>query len=99
MYGAFSRNGTFEGDYDQIASAGGYTYIVRCQGAPAYKGEPAPLIANPNGSNTLRAHRGRKGTPAQSTEQHSRAHCVADPCFARSLAGECASDRRGGDPG
>src|SRR2546422_839787 len=37
-YGAFSRNGTFEGDYDQIASAGGYTYIVRCQGAPAYTG-------------------------------------------------------------
>jgi hypothetical protein len=52
-YGAFSRSGTFEGDYDQIASAGGYKYIVRSQGAPAYSGEPAPLIANPNGSNTL----------------------------------------------
>ena len=52
-YGAFSRNGTFEGDYDQIASAGGYTYIVRDQGEQAYAGEPAPLVKNPNGSNTV----------------------------------------------
>jgi hypothetical protein len=42
-YGAFSRSGTFEGDYDQIASMGGSTYFVRCQGAPAAKGEPFPL--------------------------------------------------------
>jgi hypothetical protein len=65
-YGAFSRNGTFEGDYDQIASAGGYTYIVRCQGAPAYKGEPAPLIPNPNGSNTLLLTEAGKGHQHQS---------------------------------
>jgi hypothetical protein len=42
-YGAFSRTGTFEGDYDQIASAGGYSYIVREQGQPAYAGEPPAL--------------------------------------------------------
>jgi hypothetical protein len=65
-YGAFSRNGTFEGDYDQLASAGGYTYIVRCQGAPAYKGESAPLIANPNGSNTLVLTEAGKGHQHQS---------------------------------
>jgi hypothetical protein len=66
-YGAFSRNGTFEGDYNEIASAGGYTYIVRCQGAPAYKGEPAPLIANPDGSNTLVLTEAGKGHQHQST--------------------------------
>jgi hypothetical protein len=42
-YGAFSRGGTFEGDYDQIATARGSTYFVRCQGKPASKGEPIPL--------------------------------------------------------
>ena len=52
-YDAFSRAGSFEGDYNQTASAGGYTYIVRCQGRPAFKGEPAPLIPNSDGSNTL----------------------------------------------
>ena len=66
-YGAFSRNGTFEGDYDQIASAGGYTYIVRCQGASAYKGEPAPLVPNPNGSNTLVLTEEGKGHQHQAT--------------------------------
>ncbi|HEY3186076.1 MAG TPA: sialidase family protein, partial [Solirubrobacteraceae bacterium] len=45
-YGAFSRNGTFEGDYEQTASAGGYTYITRDQGAPASPGEPPPLTRN-----------------------------------------------------
>ena len=43
-YGAFSRNGTFEGDYDQIASAGGYTYVVRDQGEMASANEPPPLV-------------------------------------------------------
>jgi hypothetical protein len=52
-YGAFSRKGTFEGDYNQIASASGYTYVVRCQGAPAYRNEQQPLVPNPDGSNTL----------------------------------------------
>ena len=42
-YGAFSRAGTFEGDYNQIASAGGYTYIVRDQGEMLDPGEPQPL--------------------------------------------------------
>ncbi len=65
-YGAFSRDGTFEGDYNQVASAGGYTYIVRCQGKPAYAGEPAPLIANPDGSNTLVLTEAGKGHQHQS---------------------------------
>jgi hypothetical protein len=42
-YGAFSRNGTFEGDYDEIASAGGYTYIVRDQGQKLTSTEPPAL--------------------------------------------------------
>ena len=47
-YGAFSRNGTFEGDYNQTASAGGYTYISRAQGAPIAAGEPRALVPNPD---------------------------------------------------
>ena len=65
-YGAFSRDGTFEGDYDQIISAGGYTYLVRCQGAPAYSGEPQPLVPNPDGSNTLVLTEAGKGHQHQS---------------------------------
>src|SRR5439155_1713034 len=42
-YGAFSRNGTFEGDYEQTASSGGSTYIRRDQGAAASPGEPQAL--------------------------------------------------------
>lgn len=30
-FGAFSRNGLFQGDYDQVATAGGLTYIVRSE--------------------------------------------------------------------
>ena len=55
-YGAFSRNGTFEGDYEETASSGGYTYVVREQGAAASPGErqaltatvPPPPLSNDN---------------------------------------------------
>jgi hypothetical protein len=47
-FGAFSRDGTFEGDYDQLASAGGYTYVARDQGAQLEAGEPQALVANPD---------------------------------------------------
>jgi hypothetical protein len=30
-FGAFSRNGLFQGDYDQVATAGGLTYVVRSE--------------------------------------------------------------------
>jgi hypothetical protein len=40
---AFSRDGSFEGDYDQTATAGGYTYVTRAKGLPAYPGEPPAL--------------------------------------------------------
>jgi hypothetical protein len=46
LYDAFSRNGSFEGDYNQMASAGGSTYVVRDQGQPLYAGEPPALSAN-----------------------------------------------------
>jgi hypothetical protein len=54
-YGAFSRAGTFEGDYDQIASAGGYSYIVREQGQQAYAGEPPALTRKDASTLTLTA--------------------------------------------
>ena len=65
-YDAFSRDGSFEGDYNEIASAGGSTYIVRCQGQPASKNEPPPLIPNPDGSNTLVLTDAGKGHQHQS---------------------------------
>ena len=65
-YDAFSRDGSFEGDYNEIASAGGYTYIARCQGQPASATEPAPLVANPDGSNTLVLTEAGKGHQHQS---------------------------------
>lgn len=63
-YGAFSRDGTFEGDYDQIATAGGYTYITRDQGQPAFAGEPKPLIKSSATTIAL--------TQAGKTHQHQR---------------------------
>jgi hypothetical protein len=63
-YGAFSRDGTFEGDYNEIASAGGYTYITRDQGQPAYAGEAVPLVKNSATTITL--------TQAGKTHQHQR---------------------------
>jgi len=47
-YGAFSRSGTFEGDYNGIASAGGYSYVVRDEAHPAYAGEPVALTPDPS---------------------------------------------------
>jgi hypothetical protein len=46
-YGAFSRHGTFQGDYNEIASANGVSYIVRASSAPATPGEPPALVPDP----------------------------------------------------
>ena len=43
LYGAFSRNGTFEGDYNQTATAGGYTYVTRAKGEAVTEGERTAL--------------------------------------------------------
>jgi hypothetical protein len=64
-YDAFSRNGSFEGDYNQTASAGGYTYIVREQGQPAFAGEPPALT--PNSSTTVALAEAGKGHQHQRT--------------------------------
>jgi hypothetical protein len=42
-YGAFSRRGLFEGDYDQLATGGAYTYIVREEAYPTSPDEPHGL--------------------------------------------------------
>ena len=63
-YGAFSRAGTFEGDYDQIASAGGYTYIVRDQGQALFDGERQALTRKDASTITL--------TEAGKGHQHQR---------------------------
>jgi hypothetical protein len=51
LYDAFSRNGSFEGDYNEMASAGGNTYVVRDQGQPLGPGEPPAL--SPNGATVV----------------------------------------------
>jgi hypothetical protein len=65
-YDAFSRDGSFEGDYNQVASASGFTYVVRCQGQPAFAGETPALTPNPAGSNTLVLTEAGKGHQHQS---------------------------------
>ncbi|MFL5824078.1 MAG: hypothetical protein ACJ764_11630 [Solirubrobacteraceae bacterium] len=52
-YDAFSRDGSFEGDYNQITSADGYSYVTRAQGEPKFRGERRALTPNPDKSNTL----------------------------------------------
>lgn len=65
-YDAFSRDGSFEGDYNQITSAGGFTYITRAQGEPTYAHEPPALIPNPDKSDTLVLTKAGKGHQHQS---------------------------------
>ena len=65
-YDAFSRDGSFEGDYNETASAGGYTYITRAQGTPLHRREPPALIKNPDGSDTVLLTNSGKG------HQHQR---------------------------
>jgi hypothetical protein len=66
LYDAFSRDGSFEGDYNQTATEGGYTYIARDQGTPLAAGEPPALTANPDGSDTVVLQQSGKG------HQHQR---------------------------
>jgi hypothetical protein len=47
LYDAFSRDGSFEGDYNQTTSAGGYTYVTRAKGLPATEGERPALTPVP----------------------------------------------------
>jgi hypothetical protein len=46
FYGAFSRAGLFEGDYNQIATGGGLTYVVRNEAYPLSSKEPPGLVYN-----------------------------------------------------
>src|SRR5207249_3370668 len=62
----FSRDGSFEGDYNEAASAGGYTYVTRAQGTPLHRGEPPALTKNPDGSDTVVLKNSGKG------HQHQR---------------------------
>nr|MDP9101423.1 glycoside hydrolase [Actinomycetota bacterium] len=43
-FGAFSRGGLFQGDYDQVATAGGLTYVVRCESSAPSRSTPAPDV-------------------------------------------------------
>ena len=52
-YSAQSRDGAFQGDYNEIASAGGSTYIVREESYPLYAGEPVALTEDPANAGKL----------------------------------------------
>jgi hypothetical protein len=65
-YDAFSRDGSFEGDYNQTATQSGYTYITRAQGALASPGEPPALTPNPDGTDTVVLQESGKGHQHQS---------------------------------
>ena len=41
-FGAFSRGGLFQGDYDQVATARGLTYVVRCEAYAPNRQTPPP---------------------------------------------------------
>lgn len=63
-YGAFSRDGLFEGDYYEIASAKGSTYHVRCSGMRASPNEPPALT--PAGDSKVALTEAGKGHQHQS---------------------------------
>jgi hypothetical protein len=50
-WGAFSRGGLFQGDYDQVVTAGGLTYVVRCE---SYA--PSARAAAPDGFTARTPH-------------------------------------------
>jgi len=64
FYAAYSEGGSFEGDYNQAASAGELTYVVRCQAGPNYAGEPPALV--PDSANPGALKLGRRGHQHQS---------------------------------
>jgi hypothetical protein len=51
-YGAFSRLGTFHGDYNGIATSGPYTYVVRAESYPMHAGEPVALTLDPRATDS-----------------------------------------------
>ncbi len=73
-YGALSRGGLFEGDYNQLAAAGPYTYVARDEAYPISPGETPGIILQSDGTayvlNT--AGCGDTVTSACLTHQHQR---------------------------
>ncbi|MFN2466482.1 MAG: hypothetical protein ABR598_09495 [Candidatus Dormibacteria bacterium] len=65
--GAFSRNGTFEGDYNGIASIGRVSYIVREEAYPVSPGEPVALVPDPTNPERLTLLDSGKGHQHQQT--------------------------------
>jgi len=49
-YGAFSRLGTFQGDYNGIAAGGSVAYVVRAESYPLHRSEPVALTLAPTSS-------------------------------------------------
>jgi hypothetical protein len=60
-WGAYSRGGLFSGDYNQLAAAGPYTYIVRCE---SYEPSAAERLSNRYHQTTWVTVVGPKGAPA-----------------------------------
>ncbi|MEA2647283.1 MAG: hypothetical protein QOE92_2366 [Chloroflexota bacterium] len=72
-YGAFSRNGLFQGDYSQIAVSGPLVYITRDQSHPLVPGEDPGLVYS-SGDDVYVGNGGscEVATPACLTHLHQR---------------------------
>jgi hypothetical protein len=70
-YGAFSRDGLFEGDYNQVASGARLVYIVRTVSFPLSSTEPAGLVYDPKSNtyvgNTVQCPKDTAGAPIVSS--------------------------------
>jgi hypothetical protein len=100
-YDAFSRDGSFEGDYNQTASVGGFTYVTRSQGTRLRPGEPPALTANKDGSDTVVLENSGKGHQHQRNwvaliqdRTHPGGGCVASNSPQTTLRDLTLHDRR-----
>jgi hypothetical protein len=73
-YGAFSRDGLFEGDYNQVASGARLVYIVRTVSFPITTGEPAGLVYDPSSDTYV-------GNTAQCPKDSTGAPIVSSSCL------------------
>ena len=70
-YGAFSRDGLFEGDYNEVASGAKLVYIVRMVSLPTTTTEPPGLVYDPSSNayvgNTSQCPKDSAGAPIVSS--------------------------------
>jgi hypothetical protein len=66
-FGAFSRNGLFQGDYDQVATAGGLSYVVRSESYAPSASTVAPAVPSATTTHNQTTWVAVVGTATQAT--------------------------------